>query len=127
MDAKKAKTPQTCGLYKQLGHNRHSFPNRKSIDRSWYTSWTSHCTVIFLFISIDLNCFKLYVVNILLLFVINSFIFVYIKLLEKKKMESLVFKGDVAKIFKFLIIKSMFVKNCYLLSIHPYLHTSSYL
>lgn len=88
MDAKKAKTPQTCGLYKQLGHNRHSCPNRKSTDRSWYISWTSHCTVIFLFISIDLNCFKLYVVNILLnillLFVINSFIFVYIKLLEKK-------------------------------------------
>lgn len=118
MDAKKAKTPQTCGLYKQLGHNRHSCPNRKSTDRSWYTSWTSHCTVIFLFNSIDLNCFKLYVVNILLnillLFVINSFIFVYIKLLEEKKMESLVFKGDVAEIFKFLIIKSMFVKNCYL-------------
>lgn len=113
MDAKKVKTPQTCGLYKQLGHNQRSCPNRKSTYRSWYTSWTSHCNVIFLFFSIDLNCFKLYVVNILLLFVINSFIFVYIKLLEKK-MESLVFKGDVAEIFKFLIIKSMFVKKCYL-------------
>ena len=66
MDAKEAKTPQTCRLCKQLGPNRHSYPNRETNDRSWCTSWTSYCTVIFFFTSIDLNRFKLYIIDILL-------------------------------------------------------------
>ena len=33
MDARKIRTPQTCGLCKQLGHNRCSCPNRETNDR----------------------------------------------------------------------------------------------
>ena len=60
IDARETKTPQTCGLYKQLGHNWRSCPNKETTyRRSWCTSWTSYCTVIFLFTSIDLNHFKI--------------------------------------------------------------------
>ena len=33
MDARETKTPQTCGLCKQSGHNRRSCPNRETNDR----------------------------------------------------------------------------------------------
>ena len=33
MDARKTRTPQTCGLCKQLGHNRRSCPNKETNDR----------------------------------------------------------------------------------------------
>ncbi|KAL6343506.1 hypothetical protein AAG906_024871 [Vitis piasezkii] len=33
MNARKTRTPQTCGLCKQLGHNRRSCPNRETNDR----------------------------------------------------------------------------------------------
>ena len=48
MDARETRTPQTCGLCKQSGHNRRSCPNRETNDkRSWYTSWKSYCTIFF--------------------------------------------------------------------------------
>ena len=67
MDARETRTPQTCRLCKQSSHNRQSFPNRETNDKSnWCTSWTSYCTIIFLFININLNRFKIYVETILL-------------------------------------------------------------
>ena len=34
MDARETRTPQTCGLYKQSGHNQRSCPNRETNDKS---------------------------------------------------------------------------------------------
>ena len=34
MDARETRTPQTCRLCKQSGHNRRSCPNRETNDRS---------------------------------------------------------------------------------------------